>query len=384
MKRLSALALVAVLAGCSSIGDTIDKVNPFSTSVPKVKAAELTPFDASAQLRIRWQANVGGAGEFVFTPAVVGKSIYAAARDGTIARFDDGNQVWRISAGQAISGGVGADAKLVVVGTLKGDVLAYDAATGREVWKTRTTSDILAAPALGDGLVLVRSGDSRVFAFDAADGRRRWVYQRNTPALTLRSQVGVLLADHVVFAGFPGGKMVAVNTGNGSAMWEGTVAQPKGATELERVADITSLPVISGRQACAAAFQGRISCFDLNSGSPMWAKDISSRAGIDLDDRNVYVSDDKGNVQAFDRESGGSIWKQDKLTLRGLSRPLALGSRVAVGDAQGVVHLLRRDDGAFAARLATDGTAIAADPLRIAGGFLVQTTGGGLYALSVE
>jgi outer membrane protein assembly factor BamB len=89
-------------------------------------------------------------------------------------------------------------------------------------------------------------------------------------------------------------------------------------------------------------------------------------------------------VLAFDRETGSSVWKQDKLSLRSLSRPLALGSRVVVGDVQGYVHLMRREDGAFAARLATDGSPIAADPQRIPGGFLVQTRNGGVYALAVE
>lgn len=385
MKRLGVLLAAAALAGCSSVGETIDKINPFSSGTAKSKAAELQPIQPSAELRVLWQASVGGAGEFVFTPAVVGSAVFAAARDGTIARFDEGREAWRISVGQPISGGVGADAKRVVVGTLKGEVLAFDAQSGQELWKARTTSDILAAPALGgDGLVVVRSGDARIFAFDAADGRRRWVYQRSTPTLTLRSNVGVSFYDRSVVAGFSGGKLVAVSTANGAALWEGTVALPKGSTELERVADVASLPVLSARQACAAAFQGRVACFDIRSGSPLWAKELSSRAGLDMDDRHVYVSDDKGNVLAFDRDSGGSLWKQDQLSLRGLSRPLAFGSRVVVADAQGYVHLLRREDGAFAARQATDGSAIVADPLRVPGGFLVQTRNGGLYALGVE
>ncbi len=384
MKRIGLLLLVAGLAGCSSVGDTVDKLNPFSSAAPKVKAAELTPIQATAEVRVLWQGSVGGAGEFVFSPAVVDKAVFAAAKDGTVTRFDEGRQVWRISAGQSLSGGVGADAKLVVVGTIKGDVLAFDAATGKELWKTRTSSEILAAPGVGDGLVAVRSGDARIFGFDAADGRRRWVYQRTAPALTLRSNAGVLFTQAGILSGFPGGKLVAISRGNGAAYWEGAVALPKGATELERVADVTGAPAIDGRLACAAAYQGRVACFDMSSGSALWSREISSRAGLDMDERYVYVSDDKGNVQAFDRDSGGSIWKQDKLFMRGLSRPLALGSRVIVGDAQGVIHVLRREDGAFAARFTTDGSAIMADPRRIPGGFLVQTRNGGLYALSVE
>jgi hypothetical protein len=213
----------------------------------------------------------------------------------------------------------------VVVGTPKGEVLAFEASAGRETWKARVSSEVLAAPAVADGLAIVRSGDSRIFAFDAADGKRRWVYQRSTPSLSLRSNVGVLPVGKVTLAGFPGGKLVAIANNNGAAVWEVTVALPKGATELERVADVTSSPAISGSMVCAAAFQGRAACFDSNTGNTLWSRDMSSSTGLDIDNRYVYVTDDKGAVHALDRNSGASIWKQDKLARRSLSRPLALG-----------------------------------------------------------
>lgn len=366
-----AAALAGLLAGCSS-------------SEPKTKAAELAPFQPSAQMPVLWQAGVGSAGDFVFTPAVVGEAVYAAAHDGTIARFDNGRQTWRISAGERLSGGVGADGNLVAVGTAKGDVLVFDAETAKPLWKSRIGAEVLAAPAVGDSLVVVRSGDARITAFDARDGKRRWVFQRATPALTLRSNVGVLLSERVVVAGLPGGKLVAINARNGAALWEVTVAQPKGATELERVADITSLPVVDGKEICAVAFQGRLACFDIASGNQLWARDISSSAGVDMDKTRVYVSDDKGAVHAFSRNSGASLWKQDKLFMRGLSRPIVRGRRVAVADFEGVVHLLNVEDGEFAARAGTDGSAIQADPQEWGDGLLVQTKKGGLVALGIR
>lgn len=372
-----AVASALLVGACS----TVEKLNPFGPSAPKVQPAELGVIQPTAELKIVWQANVGSAGEFTFSPAAVGDSVYAAGRDGTVVRFDGGRQVWRIASGQPISGGVGSDGKLVVVGTSKGEVLAFDAATGRETWKARVSSEVLAAPAVAEGLAIVRSGDSRIFGFDAVDGKRRWVYQRSTPALSLRSNVGVVPAGRVTLAGFPGGKLVAIANNNGAAVWEVTVALPKGATELERVADVTSLPVVSGSAVCAAAFQGRVACFDSASGNTIWSRDMSSSAGLDIDGRYVYVADDKGAVHALDAKSGASIWKQDKLTRRDLSRPLVLGNQVAIADYQGVVHLLRREDGAFAARANTDGSAVRAEPVHFGAGLLVQTAKGGLYAL---
>lgn len=373
------LAATLLAIGCSSV----DKINPFA-SAPRNKPAELVSFKATAEIKTLWQNSVGSAGEFVFTPAVVGERTYAAGRDGRIYRFDNGKQIWRADAGQEISAGVGADANVVVVGTSKGEVLAFVADTGKPLWQARVTSEVLAAPAVGGGLVVVRSGDSRIFGFDATSGQRRWVYQRTTPALSLRTNVGVTLTERAVIAGFPGGKLVAIATNNGAAIWESTVSLPKGSTELERVADIASSAVVSGREVCAAAFQGRVSCADLGSGGNLWSRDISSRAGVDVDDRHVFVSDDKGIVHALDRSSGGSVWRQEGLSYRGLSRPIALGGLVVVADFEGNVHFLRREDGAFAARQRTDGGNVIAEPQRLPAGVVVQTRKGGLYAFGAN
>jgi outer membrane protein assembly factor BamB len=107
---------------------------------------------------------------------------------------------------------------------------------------------------------------------------------------------------------------------------------------------------------------------------------MSSSAGLAVDARFVYVSEDRGAVSALDRNTGTSVWRQDKLQYRRLSAPLPLAQDVAVGDVEGYVHLLSRENGAFVGRVATDGTPIRNAPVPIAGGFVVQTRGGGLFA----
>ena len=57
---------------------------------------------------------------------------------------------------------------------------------------------------------------------------------------------------------------------------------------------------------------------------------------------------------------------------------------IVVADVQGYVHLLTADSGAFAARVATDASAIRAQPTALDNGFLVQTSNGGLFALAVN
>jgi outer membrane protein assembly factor BamB len=347
--------------------------------------AELPELRSAIPTILLWQASVGAAGNAVFTPAFAAGSVYAAAQDGTVVRIEaGGRQVWRVNAGQVLSGGVGADGRLAIVGTPEGEVIAFDAANGEPRWRARVSSEVLSAPALSGDLVIVRSADSRIFALDARDGKRRWIYQRSTPTLSVRTPVGSAVSRGFVFAGFAGGKLVALATANGALRWEGTVALPRGATELERVTDVVGLPYVAEREVCAVAYQGRIACFDLGSGNAVWTRNMSSTTGLDADPRYVFVSDDKGFVHALDRTSGSSVWTQDRLARRNLTAPLALGREVAVGDVQGYVHFLARENGSFIGRTATDGTPIQATPVRLENGFVVQTRAGGLFAVATK
>ena len=377
-KSLYLFGILTLLAGCS----TLDAINPFSSSGPKM--TELQAIKATATTRIVWRDSVGKAGLYVFSPAVVGASVYVADKDGTLARFDDGKQMWKIRTEQPLSGGVGADLTKVAIGSPKGDLLVFSAADGKLLWKAKATSDMLAPPAIGEGLVIVRSGDNRLAAYDAEDGKRKWVFQRPMSALSLRVTAAPLIDNKHSLAGFPNGKLIVVSAANGAAVWDGTVAVPKGATELDRIADITSAPVLAGRLICAVAFQGRVSCFDLSNGAVAWARDMSSSVGLAVDQRNLYVTDDKGAVHALDLASGASLWKQDKLYLRRVTAPVVSRNFVVVADAQGVLHFLNREDGAFAARQSTDGSPVVA-PLQLQGSRVIaQTSSGGIFAVEAE
>lgn len=384
MKRaLTASILLMTLAGCQTVGNMWDDI--FGSSGPKLVPAALVQFNPSVDVKVRASANIGSAAGSIFTPALTKEGVFAISYDGKIARFDTDTlkEVWRVDAGKKLTGGVAAADNVVVVGTPKGEVLAYDF-NGKALWQARVSSEILSAPQISEGLVLVRSGDGRVFALSAKDGSRKWMYERATPALTVRNYGGVLADKNAVFAGFGGGKLVALELQTGRLGWEASVAVPRGVSEIERIADVTSNPVSDGREICAVAFQGRVACFEPQSGNLIWARDISSIAGMAIDTRNVYVSDVNGTVHALDKTTGAYVWKQDKLANRELSAPLIYRGYVVVADLQGYVHFLSREDGAFVARIATDGAPIRAQPEALTDGILVQTKKGGLFALSLN
>jgi len=372
------LALFA-LSGCSTVQGW------FGSKDNAPEPAKLAEFGETAKFEVRWHADLGDSGASLLQPALTGNAIYGASGKGELTRVDraTGKQVWRIESGIAISGGVGSGDGLVLIGSDKGEVLAYGE-DGKLRWKSKVSSEVLSAPQAAQGVVIVRSGDGRIAGLDAADGKRIWLYERSTPALVVRSYAGVTLQRGVAFAGFAGGKLAAIKIADGSVLWEVSVSQPHGSTELERISDITSNPVADDEQICAIAFQGRVACFDVAQGSPLWNRDIGSDKGMMLLRKYLYLSDARGSVMALDKTSGSTLWKNEQLFMRDTATPYVLGDFVVVGDYEGYLHGMNREDGSFVARIKLDGSAIQAAPLELDNGLLVQTRDGGLYSLSIR
>jgi len=385
-RRVALAAACLALAGCATIRTYIPEIPaPRWTSDwfggGSRKAGPLPELVASQAPQVVWRAQIGKAAAG-FAPIAVGDALYVAAIDGSVARFDatTGQQAWRASAGRNLSAGVGADATIVVVGNDKGQVFAFDP-DGKPLWNVSVSSEVIAPPRVAEGTAVIFSGDGRVYGLSTADGKTRWVFQRSNPPLTVRNAAGGTIARGGLFFGTPGGRLVAVDLANGQVAWEAVVATPKGATELERIADVTSLPVVDRDATCATAFQGRTVCFDLLRGTLLWSRDIASLGGIAIDTRAVYVTDDAGAVHALDKSTGASIWKQDRLAKRLIGGPQIIDDQVGVVDIEGWLHLISPINGAYVGRVATDGSAPTSQPIAVGATVAWQSAGGGVFAV---
>lgn len=344
---------------------------------------ELDALKAADRIPLKWKDKVREKQIASFHPVHDNGALYVADEEGKLTKYDaaNGKKVWQIKTKNNFSAGVGIGEGLILIGTFKGEVLAYNE-SGQMQWQSTVTSEILSPPQIQNNVVVVRTLDGRIFGLDAIDGKRKWIYQGATPSLMVRSAAGITLAHGAVFAGFPGGKLVAMSLFNGNIGWEVAVSHPRGVTELERMTDITSSPVVNNRLVCAVAYQGRVACFSVNDGTQIWGRESSSSAGLAMDNDYIYVTEEKGVVAAYDLLSGAGMWKQSRLGSKKLTQPIIMGQYIVVGDDQGYVNLLRNYDGVLVARSATDGTGIQTAPASLPDGFAVQTAKGGVHAFS--
>jgi outer membrane protein assembly factor BamB len=177
-----------------------------------------------------------------------------------------------------------------------------------------------------------------------------------------------------------GGRLVAFNSGSGHIQWEAAVATPRGGNDVERLVDVVSPVSRMGSQVCMRAFQAAVGCVDAQRGTLAWRQNSDGQTGVSGDDSLLFGTDAVGRIQAWKRSNGEPVWTQEALKLRGLTAPLWLGKSVVVGDAQGMLHFVSREDGTLMARLQSDGLPLVGAPVLSGETLVAQTRSGNLFA----
>ncbi|NWK76747.1 outer membrane protein assembly factor BamB [Aquitalea sp. LB_tupeE] len=365
-----------LLAGCASWfeGSVAAKPTPL---------ADIKPIQA---LKVKWTLSQA-ASDGTFTPVYANGNVVSADADGHIRVVDalSGRQTADITLKRGLSSGVAVAGDTVIVGTLDGKLLAADRNSGKVLWEQSLTSVILEAPQVAGNMVVVRSNDGRLTGFSLSDGKQQWSVSHTQPQLLVRNTGSMqAVGNEAVMVGLPGGKLDIISPTNGNTLWEGVVANPRGATELERITDITSRPVYESGQVCTVAYQGKVACFDAKGGNLMWARELSSSRGVALDGSKLYVTAEDGSVWAYDRTTGRNLWKTDALKFRNVSGPAMLGRFVLVIDGEGYGHLLSNENGSLVGRVKLGSEGIVAQPLSLGSSALVQAASGRLTLLSIE
>jgi outer membrane protein assembly factor BamB len=369
--------LCAAVSACGVLKGKDDELPP----------NELIDFKQTLEVRKVWSVRVGKGTELLrlnLMPAGDGKRVYAASHDGDVSAFDpeSGKLIWRSELGIRQSGGPGVGNGLVVTAGTDGDIVALRSDDGSEAWRTNVIGESLSVPLMKNNVVIVHTIDGRLHALSALDGSTLWSIEQASPALTLRGSSTPVIVGNTVISGFDNGRLVAANLSDGLMEWEAVLSPPSGRSDLERLADVDGFMASVGQDLYAVGYQGRVASLAAESGQVLWAREISSYAGIGADWNNVYIVDDNGEIIAL-RRNGTDAWRQDALLRRTPTAPVPFNNAVVVGDFEGYVHFFNNEDGTPVARARVGSGMISGSPAVIGTNLLVQSEDGTLTAFAV-
>lgn len=405
--RWPALVAVAMLlGGCSWFG-WLPWVGDGEKKEDLTEPSPLVKFDPEVDLDRLWRAGVGdGLGKkyLRLSPAVVADRVIAADGYGNVEAFDrfSGKRVWRINFHELdsgfldainfidrrdpsfVSGGVGVGGGLVLLGTTFGEVVALSAADGSLAWRAPVDTEIVSVPSHSRGLVFTQSINGRLLALDEDNGDIMWTYDNQVPILTLRGTASPVVDGDVVYAGFANGKIIAVRAQNGEPIWEHRVMLPEGRSELDRMVDVDTRPLVSGATLFAAAYQGRVKSLSRRDGRARWEHEISTYLDLAEGYGQIYVIDDEDVVHAIDQASGEIAWVQESFKRRHLGPPIAFSNYVVFGDDEGYLHVIAQRDGRLLGRRKLDGDGIRSAMIVADGTLYVLGNSGSLQAIDIK
>jgi len=308
------------------------------------------------ELKRNWRVNLGksiGTGDAILSPALLGDNLYAAATNGTVEKIvaSTGKTAWKKQfKKETITAGVGVGGGLVLVATDQGRVYALNQSDGEVSWRVSLSSEILASPVIDGDVVVARTGDGKVFGLAAYDGEVLWTISRQLPRLTLRGESRPLMFGGAVFAGFAGGTLAAVEAKSGRALWDFPISFPRGTSEIDRLADVDTDPLLVGNNIYISSYQEVTHALNIQEQRIDWSVDVSSFNPLAYDAAYLYISDKKGVVHQINRANGTKVWSQDGLRLRDVSAPISVGPYVAVSDGDAGLWVIDKRSGEFIGR----------------------------------
>ncbi|HET8806815.1 MAG TPA: outer membrane protein assembly factor BamB [Methylophaga sp.] len=380
-KCLFVSLILASLNGCGAVEYL------FVEETYEAPPEPLVEFVPEFEPNILWQEDTGDGAENVYadlSPWLQNDHIFTVDAEGDVRSYQakNGRSVWQQELDVNVAAGVGGGAGKILIGTQQGEVIALDDQTGDILWRQRLTSEVLAPPKANENVVVVRTADGRVTGLSADKGKVLWNYQRSVPLLSLRGVSAPQIVGDRVLAGYDNGKLVALSLTDGKVIWEKSVAVPRGRTELERLVDIDADLKIVDNIVYAAAYQGNLAAFDIETGNQLWSREISSKNGFDVaSGEAVYITDEDSNVWAIQDGSGDSLWRQTRLLRRDVTAPAIVGDYIVVGDLEGYLHWIARSDGRFVARQELNDVPITSQPVVEDGILYVISSDGLLTAI---
>ncbi|QAR45291.1 outer membrane protein assembly factor BamB [Kosakonia cowanii] len=384
---LPGLLSVTLLSGCSLFNSEEDVVK--MSPLPVVEN-QFTPTTS-------WSTSVGnGIGKYYSTlhPAFADGVVYAADRHGVVKALsiDDGREIWSVNLAEKdgwfstraalFSGGVTVSGGKVYIGTEQAQVYALNASDGSVAWKTSVVGEALSRPVVSDGLVLIHTSNGQLQALNEADGAVKWTVNLDMPSLSLRGESAPTTAFGAAIVGGDNGRVSAVLMQQGQLIWQQRISQANGPTEIDRLSDVDTTPVVVNGVVYALAYNGNMTALDLRSGQIMWKRDLGSVSDFVIDGNRIYIIDQNDRVLALSTDGGVTLWTQSDLLHRNLTSPALYNGYIVTGDSEGYLHWINVEDGRFVAQQKVDSSGFLTEPVVAGGKLLIQAKDGTLYALT--
>lgn len=357
---LMILSAMLALTGCTTIGDTVSGLNPFSRDDPPIPGerrslgsasdpvlaavnssvsipgpvgvidwpqpggnAQNNPGHVSLSGAQTWRTQAGIVSgrrrvRMAAMPVVSGGRVFVYDPNGNVTALSigGGGQSWRRSLrpeaedGQVGTGGIAAADGRIFAATGFGQMFALDATSGQTAWAVDLDTPALSAPTVANGQLYVVTQSNTVLALSASDGTELWRFRGVPSRAGLVGSGTPAVSENTVIVPYSSGELVALDTATGEPRWADAVVTGARFQALSGLRDLVASPVIAGGSIIATGVGGRTISVTLSGGNREWETNVGSIHTPIVAGDVIFMVDLEGRLIALSRSSGAIQWAQ--------------------------------------------------------------------------
>ena len=272
---------------------------------------------------------------FLTAGGVADGALFVADVDGVVHCLvtEDGAERWTFDVESETYGGPivfhGAEAKLVLLPTESGQLIALDAASGEERWRFEIDAPLRCAATVVNGHALLAGCDGNLHTIDLATGEE-------TGSVGIGGPTGNTAAvrDGVAYFGTEQGEFYAVDVSdpaNPSVVW--TRRDAKKGQGIRTAAALAADTVVYANQAKS------LFALAAADGAPLWEARTRSRveaSPLALTGSRTLVATSRGRLLLLDTSSGDKVWSYDAGGSF-VASPIGSDGRVLVANTDGTL-----------------------------------------------
>ncbi len=345
-------------------------------------------------------------------PVVVAGKVYTLGADGDISAHSADNiqkELWHtaITSGEGtqdmmglgilehkgeedfLGGNIAFGGDALIATTWRGQVVSFDAATGKTRWQRSVKLPIKSAPVIKEGRIFFVTTDNRLYALDAQDGHTLWMHAGIAQTTSIFSAAAPAATETQVVVLYSSGEIYALDARNGSVKWSDAIESRNHSRLSGTSLSGTATPVIYKGRVYASTFDGSLSAFDLATGHRVWVLDIASLhapmvAGeflftLSSEQELVCIHTPEGKIKwtvALPAHTdGSSFWGDSKGERIFWSGPVLAGGKLFVTGSRGSMTILSPESGKAEGNVAIPNETFL--PPVVAGGTMYLLNNGG-------
>ncbi len=357
---------------------------------------------AKPRLAEAWRAGIGEGGGYrqkiLAQPVVANGLVYTMDSEAVVSAFRLGNgaRVWRTDSkpedvdSTNVGGGLAFDQGTLYAVNGLGEVVAFNAATGKVRWRNSFGAPTRSAPTVVEGRIYLVTIEDRLVVLATQDGRRLWDHQATNPETQVLGQPAPAYHNGLVVAGFGSGEIACLRGDSGNLVWTDNLGGVAQGSELAQFSSIRGRPVISQGRVFAIGMGGLMLGMDLPTGRRLWERQVSGEDSPWVAGSWMFIVSAGQEMAAIDTKDGSVAWVAPLPRWRDPKEhsgeiswwgPVLVSDRLVVTGTTGQAIAVSPYTGAIIGRQPLSAPAAPVEPVVADGTLLVVTDDGRLLAM---